>query len=139
MHKATVRTLREFLGLTVADVAARAGVNPRTVQRWEAVKPPAESDIPDDIRNWLYSLLEWFNTTVDTVLGEVERQEGEQGGAPEVTNLSRYISDASAKRAGLDVPATCHAALQGYILATLAAEGYAVEVSWITPEQYGPH
>ena len=135
MNKATVRTLREFLGLSVQNIADGAGVNPRTVQRWEAVRPPEESDIPTSVEAYLAQVLDWFQTSADAILDEIDEYEEEHGRLPKVVNLSRYINDESAARAGLEVPASCHAALQGYIMALLRADGVAVEVDWVRPEE----
>lgn len=116
MNGVTAKTLAGFLGLPTSD--------------WDDV-----SEIPADEEARLLAILEWFNDAAFAAVEGVEQTADEQERMPREVRLSRYRDDESAARAGLDVPASCHAALQGYILALLAADGYAVTIDYVQEEK----
>lgn len=132
MKAATVRTLRELVGLTCQEVADHAGVNIRTAQRWEAVAVD-DSTIPADVTDWLWGLADWINDTADRVVEAVEDQIDEHG-EPEAVDLARYVNAASARQAGITVPVGTHSAAIVYILGLLRSMGVVAEVHYITPE-----
>lgn len=116
MNGVTAKTLAGFLGLPPGD--------------WDDA-----SEIPGDEAARLLIVLEWFNDSAFAAVERIEQIEDEQDGPPREVRLTRYRDDTSAVRAGLSVPASCHAALQGYILALLAADGYAVTIDYVQEEK----
>ena len=97
MNSATARTVREACGLAHRDIADALSINVRTVQRWESVA--SEEDIPPYAEQYYLECLGWLTTTVATVVDSV-LDEAEKSGDPRVVNLSRYVNEASATRAG---------------------------------------
>ena len=128
MTPATLATLREALGLTHEEVARLAGVNARTVRRWQSVE--YSWAIPDDVAELMWGLMEWVTETVDTAVEGVEAMIEQQGHEPEAIDLTRYVDAASAKRAGITVPHSVHTAAVAQIARELHAAGLEVAVHY---------
>lgn len=131
MNSATARTVREACGLAYQDIAEALEVNVRKVQRWEGYR--WEGDIPDYAEAYYLECLNWLVETVATVVDSV-LDEAEISGDPRVVNLSRYVSEASAKQAGFNRPVGLHAAAQSMILAHLHEVGINCEVNYVPIE-----
>lgn len=128
MTPATLATLREALGLTHEEVARLAGVNPRTVRRWQS--PEGDATVPNDVAEVLWGLMDWVTETVDAAVEGVEAMIEQQGHEPEVIDLTRYVDAASARRAGVTVPHSVHTAAVAQIARELYAAGIEVAVHY---------
>ena len=131
MNSATARTVREACGLAHRDIADALNINVRTVQRWESVA--SEEDIPPYAEQYYLDCLDWLTTTVATVVDSV-LDEAEKSGDPRVVNLSRYVNQNSANRAGFTRPVGLHSAAQAHILALLYEAGINCQVEYVPPE-----
>lgn len=131
MNSATARTVREACGLAYQDIADALDINVRTVQRWES--PRWTDDIPAHAETYYLNCLDWLTETVATVVDTV-LDEAEVSGDPRVVNLSRYINEASARRAGFTRPVGLHSAAQAMVLAQLYEVGIHCQVDYVPVE-----
>lgn len=131
MNSATAKTVREACGLTHQDIADALDLNVRTVQRWEAYR--WDDDIPDYAEVFYLDCLDWLTTTVATVVDSV-LDEAEASGDPRVVNLSRYVNEESARRAGFTRPVGLHSAAAAMILAHLYDAGIQCHVDYVPVE-----
>lgn len=128
MTSAELKTLREACGLSQGWLAARAGVNERTVRYWESGK----STVPDDVS----LLIADIDKTLDRAANEAREQARRMvaaHGKPIAVTLFRYASDSELWEARKDMsglPATCHAAILARARRLLIADGQAVEIHW---------
>lgn len=115
MHSAEFRTIREFVGLTAADVATHCGVEVSVVREWEE---PGQQPSPE-AAVYVYSALLYFNEYAEYVLDVSARWRSifEQ---PLIFELELYPNQESYGRgAGSrhDWPESVYTRLQGYIFA----------------------
>lgn len=125
MESAQFKTMRETLGYTSQDVADAMSVNERTARRWEiTVQPPA------DAVAWMQD--QW-DRTVQEVASAVEYNTRKMAVSDESSTrvqLSRYISQGHAARAGEGYSVRRHAAIVGLIAFALSLEGRDWEIAY---------
>ena len=131
MNSATARTIREACGLAYQDIADALDINVRTVQRWESYR--FADSLPEYAETYYLNCLDWLTETVATVVDSV-LDEAEVSGDPRVVNLSRYINEASARRAGFTRPVGLHSAAQAMILTQLYEAGIHCQVDYAPVE-----
>lgn len=125
---AQFRCLRTVLGISRRDLADRLGVHIRSVRAWDFT-----TTAPDAAWSILDAQVEWVTKTVEAVEDELENVEREYG-APERVDLTAYVNDESAARAGIDMPANWHTATIGLLTVLLSRDGYDVVVDYAPTE-----
>lgn len=93
------RALRESIGLSQSDVADVAGVQERTVRRWEA---PGNAIAPADAWHDLERMRETFRAGVSAALSQVAEITDEAGRPPRTVALSYYRSQSEYDELGRD-------------------------------------
>jgi transcriptional regulator with XRE-family HTH domain len=128
MTAAELKTLREALGLPVAWVAVKSGVQRRTVEYWEA----GRMRVPEDVAALLTTLDRQFDRAADEALA-VAHEQRDKHGQPETVELKRYRTDEALWTARPDMaglPVTAHAALLNRARRLLGAAGFAVSIQY---------
>lgn len=128
MTSAELKTLRESLGLSVAWVAASAGVQRRTVEYWEAGRMAVPSDVEKTIR-----AIDWqFNHAAKQAL-QIAQEQRAIHGKPKTVDLRRYRTDAALWEAREDMhgfPVTAHATLLDRSRRLLEEDGFVVTINY---------
>ena len=128
MTPAELKTIREACGLPQSWLAARAGVNERTVRYWESGK----SSVPDDVAALISRIDAQLDTAARGALDQAQALATAHGAPQEVT-LYRYDTDAELWERRPDMaglPVTCHAALLARARRMLGAAGFRVVIAW---------
>ena len=135
MTPAELRTLREGLGLTLADVATLGSVQLRTAQRWEE----GVSAVPKEVAQALRSL----DSVVERALREAVAQVARCDPPPAQVALLRYRSDDDLARADpvmaerfQPAPAKVHGMMIGRLSRALQADGIEVRIVGFDRETY---
>lgn len=133
MTPAELKTMREFLGLTLGWVADRAGVALRTAQYWES----GRQRVPADVAQMLTDL----DGLVDAIIQPLAQSVTSLAPAdrPAQIVLLRYRTDADLwdfrpDMAGL--PASFHAAMLSRLQRLLWAAGVKTGIQYMEPVQY---
>lgn len=115
MHSAEFRTIREFVGLTAADVATHCGVEVSEVQQWER---PGQQPSPEAAM-YVYSALLYFNEYAEYVLDISARWRSifEQRLVFELEMFPNQESYGRGAGARHDWPENVYTRLQGYLFA----------------------
>lgn len=126
---AQFRTMREAAGITRADLAHRLEVSPKSVRAWDlhVTAPQAAWDIVDRQSRWI-------TATIQTALDGLEDIDTEHGDQIEDIELTVYATDASATRAGIDMPAAWHRAGVAALAHTLTMAGYHCTITYAPQE-----
>lgn len=128
MTASELKNLREALGLPVAWVAARAGVQCRTVEDWES----GLMHTPENVATLLMGIDQLFERAATGALAIAQEQQ-DMHGQPETVDLKGYRTDAALWVARPDMaglPATAHAALLNRSRRLLDAAGFAVLIQY---------
>ena len=128
MTSAELKTLRESLGLSVAWVAASAGVQRRTVEYWEAGRMAVPADVEKTIR-----AIDWQLTHSAQHALKIAQEQRAIRGAPHTVNLRRSRTDAALWDARTDMhgfPVTTHAALLVRSRRLLEDDGFTVVINY---------
>lgn len=135
MSPAELKSMREFLGLTLQWVADRAGVAPRTAQFWEA----GRQRVPADVAHMLLQMDSDAQRIVIRTQYMVEDIIKQQGRPPEAIMLLRYRTDADLWQFRPDMqgwPAMAHAAIMSRVQRTLWAMGIPTGMEYMDPDAY---
>lgn len=122
---AELKTLRQSLGLSAADVATAVGASLRTVRYWESLphEPPA------DVASYLHGLRDHTLAVIDAIVTE------NTGQAP--VTLLRYATAAQVlEHTGLDWPPTTHAIAMLRAVDELTRAGTQARMLWFDPAAY---
>lgn len=123
MNTATFRTMIEMMGMEQAWIADQLGVTERSVRRWAS--PNNNIPVPFGIEDWVNEWWDRFGALCENAIGgALELREGHG------SELARYASRDSIKKAGVDMPLSMHSALIGLIAFMLSGEGLDFRVSW---------
>jgi predicted transcriptional regulator len=128
MTSAELKTLREALGLSVAWVAACAGVQRRTVEYWEAGRMAVPADVEKTIRAIDFQ----FNHAANQALA-VAIENRDKYGKPTTIDIRRYRTDEALWAAVTDMygfPVTAHAALLDRSRRLLELHGFVVTINY---------
>jgi transcriptional regulator with XRE-family HTH domain len=131
MTSAELKTLREFLGLSVTWLAAKVGVQERTVRHWESGRNP----VPDDVAK----LVKYHNSLVENVVRETVEHCLSQETKPEEVLLVRYHTDTELWKHRADMlglPVTFHAAMLQRTAYALQSHNIATTLEYFVPEAY---
>lgn len=133
MTPAELKTMREFLGLTLGWVAERASVALRTAQYWES----GRQRVPAYVAQMLTDLDERIEGIIQPLVRSVTDLDHQDRPAQVV--LVRYRTDADLwafrpDMAGL--PATFHAAMLSRLQRLLWAAGVKTAIQYLEPFQY---
>lgn len=134
MTPAELKTTRESLGLPVAWLAERAGVQERTVRYWESGHTP----VPADVAQLVQALDEMIDRTVQEGMEQIRRA-SQAGMHPETVVLVRYRTDDElwAFRSDMKgLPATAHAVLISRLRRALWADGIPSLIQFMDPHAY---
>lgn len=123
MNSATLKTIREQVGLTAKEAAEAVGASLRTWQRWEAADYTGR--IPADAVDMLQALLDEQSDMLDAILETIDDEPGPIA-------LTRYRTQDALDRAHPGFPGglSAHSAAVGAALRELLDEGRDVEVVW---------
>lgn len=135
MNGATLKTVREALGLPVSWLAGLAGVQERTVRYWEANTSP----VPDDVREQMLRLETLSTAMVNQAISQVEQMVSELGQPSVPIHLVRYASDADLGHFQPDMaglPVTYHAATLARIRWALSEKDIQVIMSTLDAAAY---
>lgn len=138
MTPAELKTTRESLGLSVAWLAERAGVQERTVRYWEIGHMPVPADVAQlieavdsSIENGVSLFRKWFAAAREAA--------GRLPVDRDKILLIRYRTDEELWAFRPDMrglPATCHAALISRVRRALWAEGAHSVIQFMDPHAY---
>ena len=118
------RALRTVLGISRRDLADLLDVHIRSARAWDYT-----TTAPDAAWAILDRQAAWVTDTLNSVEDGLDLSEAESGPA-EGVDLTTYVNDASAQRAGIDMPAAWHSAGIGLLSLLLGADGYDVHVGY---------
>ncbi len=127
MNGATLKTIRESLGLPVAWLAQAGNVQERTVRYWET----RLDDVPDDVRLLFEQLERVAADTVERGLFAIRAQIEAHGAPEEPLMLVRYQDGDDLARYQPDMaglPVTFHAAILARVRWVMQQEGVEVEI-----------
>lgn len=127
MNSATLRTMRETVGLTAQQAADLAGVSLRTWQYWESPDGP---DAKDDIGKVLASLLSRVISSVDAALDMLDSLPPEGNLRPVTLTRYRTQSDLNDAHPNFHGGLSAHNALIGHMLVVMTGEGFTPTVVW---------
>ena len=119
MTPATLKTMREAIGLTAADLAALAGVQERTLRYWES----GRISVPQDVADLVTRIDAMLTSIAVEAVATAREQIAANGGRPESISLLRYRENADLWHYRPDfkpLPTTTHAALLARTRAALA-------------------
>lgn len=127
MNGATLKTVREALGLPIAWLSQTANVQERTARYWEA----RLDDVPDDVRILFEQLERVAAETVERGLSAIRAQIEAHGVPAEPILLVRYrdadgLGKYQTDMAGL--PVTFHAAILARVRWAMQQEGVEVVI-----------
>lgn len=135
MTPAELKTLREACGLAVADLAAMAGVQERTVRYWESGHTAVPADVADQIDAIDRRLTEMAMAAVQ----QVRDIAAQHGALPESVALVRYREGADLWQHQPEfrpLPVTTHAALLARARAALADLHVKTTIVYLDPAAY---
>lgn len=138
MNGPTLKTIREFVGLTVADVAEHCGVDARTAHRWE--EPGSPWPPPTEAVAYVSAALAWLWQSAAS-LEELQGVVGEWpeifGESAETLTLKRYPSEeAYLAGAGNEIEwsLNVYTRMQGFALVTQQIKGKKAVINWTQPD-----
>jgi len=127
MNGATLKTLREALGIPIAWLAEAGNVQERTARYWEA----RLDDVPDDVRVLFEELERVAAQTVAREIEAIQSQIAIHGIPEEPVLLVRYQDSVDMGRYQPDMvgfPVTFHAAVLARARWAMQQEGIEVEI-----------
>lgn len=129
MYGAELRLKRMTLGISVHEFAERAGVDRRTLQRWET----DDREITPDAAALIDRLWQQRLDKIDKVLAYCERMEEEHGSVDAVT-LDLYVTGQAHYRADPEQTWAEHTAQLGAIYTALELADFPVNVVYAPDE-----
>lgn len=135
MNGATLKTIREALGMPVAWLAQAANVQERTVRYWEA----RLDDVPDDVRILFEQLERMAAETVERGLSVIRAQIEAHGVPPNPLMLVRYQDGDALARYQSDMaglPVTFHEAILARVRWAMQQEGVEVVIRALDASAY---
>ncbi|MDR2837770.1 MAG: DUF1870 family protein [Azonexus sp.] len=135
MNGATLKTIRESLGLSVSWLAAAANVEERTVRYWEA----RLDGVPDDVRLVIEQLERLAAETAERGLAVIREQITANRSSAKPVLLLRYGNDDDLGRYQPDMaglPATFHASILAKIRGALKKDDVEVVIRWFDASAY---
>jgi transcriptional regulator with XRE-family HTH domain len=135
MNGATLKTLREALGLNVAWLASAYGVQERSVRYWESGKAP----VPDDVAQSIEQLEMLAATMVSNAASLVRAHIAEHGAVDGAVRLVRYETPDDLAKYQPDMkglPVSFHAAALARTRWALEPDGVAVDVHMLDAAAY---
>lgn len=115
--------------MSSSEVARLAGVTERAAQCWDKKREPPKEVAVLMLRRWA----EYAKRVAE--VRERMRATIDEHGDPEVVNLTRFIDDEQATRAGESLTARQHGALLGHVLMALTLEGVLADVDYCPSEE----
>lgn len=132
MKPATVRILRQYLQLSIEEVAEITGKPIYEVTAWENPDPEHHISIPPEVQQWLQNCLKVVTKIGKKYIEDFEYVKKLNNGiTPEEINLTCYETD---QMEGTAIPfSKLHNVAQGFILSNLIEETI-VHVEYMQPE-----
>lgn len=128
MRPEEIRTIKEQLGVTSAQLGNYFGISQRSIDRWLSGEDTPTADRQQE----LLRLLNWRNTAAQTLVDTVRRLDKEQGRLNRVP-LVRY---APKHQDWCELPTWLHASAIGLAYGHLLALGYPASVVEFDPDIY---
>ncbi len=135
MNSATLKTIRESLGLTVGWLANQAQVQERTVRYWES----GRNEVPDDVAEMMLKLEVLSADMVLRATHQIDAIVKKNGKPSSAIVLVRYQSDKDLWKYRPDLkmlPATFHAGVLARVRAALSEDDVDVEMQWLDADAY---
>ena len=132
MKPATVKILRQFLQLSIEEIAEITGKPIYEVAAWEHPDPEYYSPIPPEVQQWLQNCLKVVTKIGKKYIEDFEYVKNlNNSKTPEEINLTYYETE---QIEGAAIPfSKLHNVAQGYILSHLIEET-TVKVEYMQPE-----
>jgi hypothetical protein len=136
MHSATLKTIRESLGLSIEWFAEQARVQEHEVRDWES----ARDQVPEDVAEFILILEATAQQAIDRGLSAFDALIQEHGKPPEPLILVRYRSDVDLWRYRPDMkglPTGFHGAILARTRRVLSDKYHInAEMAWLDADAY---